>query len=186
MKKYKIKTTSGFREDIRSHSDYIKYRLRNKTAAERLFNDTEKSISELSYSPQRYAIRDFGNRTNLGIRTMILRKYKIYYFIKEDEQIVEVLRMLHERQEELATLLVDDNIYPKYLNEEEAEYEVDSYYNLVHGGIERRSSADLRSNYSVISALANDNNRHVVITKNGKDDVVIISNDEFDRIKSIL
>lgn len=169
MKKYKTNTTKKVESDITSNVEYIRSTLKNKTAAEKLTKEVKKAIVSLAYMPERYAPVDLGKRTNLGIRAMILRKYKIYYFVDDENSIVEILRMLHSRQDEFNELLSDDNIYPKYINE-----------------VVTRSSADLRSNYSMISELLNIENKHVIITKNGKKEAVLVNIDEFERLSNML
>ena len=169
MKKYNIKTSKKAKSDIQSNLKYIKFILKNNTAAEKLAKDVDKAIVSLAYMPERYAPVDLGERTNLGIRAMILRKYKIYYFVDDENSTVEILRMLHSRQDEFNELLSDDNIYPKYTNE-----------------VVTRSSADLRSNYSMISELLNIENKHVIITKNGKKEAVLVNIGEFERLSNML
>ncbi len=185
LEKYNIKTSKKAKSDIQSNLKYIKYTLKNNTATEKLAKDVDKAIVSLSYMPGRYALIDLGERTYLGVRAMILRKYKIYYFVNDENSTVEILRMLHSRQDEFNELLSDDNIYPKYINEDENEYQAD-FPGPNFGGMVTRSSADLRSNYSMISELLNIENKHVIITKNGKREAVLVNIDEFERLSNML
>ena len=47
-----------------------------------------------------------------------------------------------------------------------------------------RSSADLRNNYNEISTFCHEYAEPVFITKNGKGDLVVISNAEYERLTS--
>lgn len=181
MKRYKIIITNQIETDIWKNVEYINNHLRNHTAAQKLRNDTYEAIFSLDNLPHRYGLIDLGHRTNLGIRAMILRKYKIYYFIDEQKESVEILRMLHNLQDEFKELTSDENIYPRYINEDDEPYE-DSRSNF--GGTVIKNTADLRTNYNLISELLNKENKHVIITKNGKKEAVLVSVDEFDRLQN--
>lgn len=45
-----------------------------------------------------------------------------------------------------------------------------------------RPSSELRNNYGTISALCHDYNEPVFITKNGHEDLVVMSNQEYERL----
>lgn len=193
MKKYKTFFTEKARSDIKSNEEYIRCTLKNNNAAEMFANNVIRAIASLKNVPHRYALIDLGERTNLGIRAMVLQKYKIFYYIDEDKSKVEILRLLHSHQNEFRELLSDDNMYPKYVHEDKAKYDCndeakydcdDNEHDSGHavGGIVTKSSADLRSNYSMISALLNDENMHVIITRNSKKEAVLISVEEFERL----
>lgn len=181
MKKYRIITTKKVEADIQSNVKYIRRSLHNKTAAEKLIDDVDEAIISLGHLPHRYGLIDLGHRTNLGIRAMILRKYKIYYFIDEQKESVEILRMLHNLQDEFKELMTDENIYPRYINEDDEPYENSKGG---FGGTVIKNTADLRTNYNLISELLNIENKHVIITKNGKKEAVLVSMNEFDRLNA--
>lgn len=186
MKKYKIVLGSPAKADIRSHYKYIEQRLRNKTAADRLYHDINKAINNLSQMPGRYVVVDFGERDNKGVRAMIVRNYKIYYYFEEKPPAVQILRVLHGRQNHEDILFNDGNIYPKYIHEYPVEYDADYSNSTLNYETIKRSSADLRNNYSIISELINEYNNHVIITKNGEADVALVSVEEYERLSSLL
>lgn len=178
MKKYKVIVSEEAKKDIKANVTYVKNILKNTGAANKLNVDLKKAVMSLSSMPERNPIIGLNDNPNRDFRRMILRNYNIFYSIDVDKAQVNIIRIFHSRRD-----------WNRILN-----VGVDSWSNVVHEDIEPydeyeksvliKASADLRNNYSEVSELCQNN--HVIITKNGKEEVVLLSSEEFERLSSLI
>ncbi|MBN2858603.1 MAG: type II toxin-antitoxin system RelE/ParE family toxin [Candidatus Delongbacteria bacterium] len=85
--------------DISAIVLYIKNKLKNPSAAQRLFKLLRSNIMQLDSMPERYApVRDT-SLAEKGIRKLIVENHLIFFYIDEVEHKVSVLRILYDRRD---------------------------------------------------------------------------------------
>jgi len=95
---YKVMVTESAHMDIRESVRYIAEELQNPIAAGRLLNDAYNAIDSLEEMPQRHALVKNELLARLGFLFIPVRKYLIFYIVREDTRSVTVERFLHGRR----------------------------------------------------------------------------------------
>jgi len=104
MKKYKIRISDLAKQDIRDTSIYIRNELLNPIAAENTTEAILDGISKLNIMPERVAkVRD-ERLARMGIRGLYIKNYTAFFRIKEEECIVDIVRVLYSRRDWQAIL----------------------------------------------------------------------------------
>lgn len=83
--------------DMIHAADYIKYTLKNATAADNLLDTVTEQILLLSDLPQRFRLADDPVLANWGIRFIQINHYLAFYTIDEEKQIVFIVRFLYQK-----------------------------------------------------------------------------------------
>lgn len=83
--------------DMIHAADYIKYTLKNATAADNLLDTVTEQILLLSDLPQRFRLADDPVLANWGIRSIQINHYLAFYTIDEEKQIVFIVRFLYQK-----------------------------------------------------------------------------------------
>ena len=95
---YKIIIKEEAIEDIKNITDYISNKLNNKSAAKKLINNIKnevKNIKLFPYSnPQYLPLKKLSKK----YRKSVIKNYVLLYAIDEDKQEIEVMRVLHNKQ----------------------------------------------------------------------------------------
>lgn len=95
-KKYNIKYLPLFYDDLDKITDYIRYELANKIAADNFVNELEKEIHQRAYNPDSYEkYLSIKERKNTYYKIYV-RNYTIFYTVKDN--IMEVRRILYSRR----------------------------------------------------------------------------------------
>jgi toxin ParE1/3/4 len=96
--KYIIKITPKAYDDLEEIYGYIANNLSNESAADHLLDKIETSIMGLKYFPFSYSfVRDELLKAK-GYRKLIVENYIVFYIVREDEQLVIVMRVLYSKQ----------------------------------------------------------------------------------------
>ncbi|MGN0586126.1 MAG: type II toxin-antitoxin system RelE/ParE family toxin [Oscillospiraceae bacterium] len=96
--RYNITMTVTARTDIQSAVQYISAKLKNKPAAVRLLDETDKKIGILADDPYiNPLVRDSFLAAN-GVRLQMVGKYTAFYIINEETKTVSVIRFQHSRR----------------------------------------------------------------------------------------
>lgn len=195
IKYYELDISVHADEDMVSAGKYISSELKNETAAVNFRNGLQSALYKLTYMP--YKNRKIDNREleEYGLRMSFFKNHNIFYKIHEEDSRVKIVRVLFAKQNWIGILKHDIEETPFLINEEPAEY--DSQYgpeclnpedlaDMAQMGtpVIKKSSSEFRNNYSSVSELCNEEKAHVMITKNGKKDLVAMSVAEFERLSS--
>lgn len=95
MSKYKVIFSPLFYEDLSEIIDYIKNKLNNKEAAEKLVNEIDKEIEKRKKFPKAYEVYEtIRNRKETYYRIYI-KNYIIFYVVKD--KVIEIRRILYSK-----------------------------------------------------------------------------------------
>lgn len=125
MRRYNIEITELAEQDLEDIGDYIAFVLMNTSAAKNTIQGIRRTIKTLELFPERNEIVSDVFIMELSIRMVMHKKYKIYYAVDDDSQVVYIVRILHELMESSTRLYftVDSlqdsqiNIYESYVKE---------------------------------------------------------------------
>lgn len=79
--------------DILNIKKYIKYILLNEYSANRIVENIVKQILDLNTFPKKCAV--FITLEGKAIRRLTVEKYNVYYFVDENNFIINVLRVVY-------------------------------------------------------------------------------------------
>ena len=85
--------------DLDSASEYIKIKLCNMLAAERLVERFFSEAGSLDFFPTRFPLCKDKILRTWGIRFVPVGKYLLFYVVKEEEKTVYVIRFLYSRRD---------------------------------------------------------------------------------------
>jgi toxin ParE1/3/4 len=89
---YKTIITKPAELDIEEAVTYIKEKLFNPAAADRLLDNVVSAVNSLERMPQRHALLANDNLAALGFRMLPVEKYLLFYVIREDSNAVIIER----------------------------------------------------------------------------------------------
>jgi plasmid stabilization system protein ParE len=93
--RHEIKYSDLFYRDLSSILNYIKYELENRTAANYLFDEIMKEISNRAYNPESYE-KYFSTRKRKNTYYRIyVKNYTIFYVVRNN--VMEVRRIIYSR-----------------------------------------------------------------------------------------
>ena len=95
---YKIEYLPTARRQLRDAALYIATELNNPDAADRLMDDVDERVKSLQEMPYRYAIYPALYAMKHEIRFVPIKRYLLFYVVKEQEKTVEIWRFLHQLQ----------------------------------------------------------------------------------------
>ncbi len=95
---YTIDITQSFENDVSAVIDYIAHKLYNLSAAERLLNKAENTISQIGDDPLIFPLYHDEEIAKKGYHYAIISKYLIFYTIDESNKIVHLSRFLYGGQ----------------------------------------------------------------------------------------
>ena len=94
---YIIHITATAERDIMGAADYIKFNLKNPTAADHLLDAATEQINSLADMPQKFRLVDDPVLASWEIRYVIVNNYLAFYTIDEKKQMVIVVRFLYQK-----------------------------------------------------------------------------------------
>lgn len=94
--RYKIKYTRLFDKDLNEILGYIKLKLGNVNAANRLYEKIIKEITERAYSPDTYEKYNSKRDRDMIFYRIYVKKYTIFYTVNNNT--MEVRRILYSRR----------------------------------------------------------------------------------------
>lgn len=114
---YSIHITATAERDILRAADYIKFTLKNPTAAEHLLDAATKQINSLSDMPEKYYLVDDPVLASWEIRFIIINNYLAFYTIDKEKQLE-----LHSPSEFFPCCTCKPDIPVKQKNQSSADY----------------------------------------------------------------
>ena len=95
---YSIEISEISLQELDETVEYISETLQNETAAENLYNEFYKKAHSLITNPMRYALVRNKYLASKGIRLMTVNNYNLFYVVREDVNIVRIIRFMHSRR----------------------------------------------------------------------------------------
>jgi len=90
--------------DIDQSYTYIKDSLEAPMAAENLFSELYEKINEVLENPYKKALVQDQYLASLGIRSINVKNYVLYYKIDEEQNLINFLRFLHQLRDRINIL----------------------------------------------------------------------------------
>ena len=90
--------------DIDQSYTYIKDTLEAPSAAENLFSELYGKINEILGNPYKRALVQDKYLASLGIRSINIKNYVLYYTIDEKQNLINFLRFLHQLRDRITIL----------------------------------------------------------------------------------
>lgn len=95
MMKYQVKIGTQAEADITETMHYIGQVLLEPRTAGNLYRLLKQEILSLKQMPERYPYEDDDRLRALGIRKLLVKNYKVLYFVDTERQLVQVARMVY-------------------------------------------------------------------------------------------
>ncbi|MDE6993466.1 type II toxin-antitoxin system RelE/ParE family toxin [Oscillospiraceae bacterium 44-34] len=95
MMKYRIEIGAQAQSDITDIMRYIGQVLLEPRTAGNLYRLLKEEILSLKQMPERYPYEDDDRLRALGIRKLLVKNYKVLYFVDTERQLVQVARVVY-------------------------------------------------------------------------------------------
>lgn len=95
MMKYRIEIGAQAQSDITDIMRYIGQVLLEPRTAGNLYRLLKEEILSLKQMPERYPYEDDDRLRALGIRELLVKNYKVLYFVDTERQLVQVARVVY-------------------------------------------------------------------------------------------
>ena len=95
MMKYRIEIGAQAQSDITDIMRYIGQVLLEPRTAGNLYRLLKAEILSLKQMPERYPYEDDDRLRALGIRKLLVKNYKVLYFVDTERQLVQVARVVY-------------------------------------------------------------------------------------------
>ena len=95
MMKYRIEIGAQAQSDITDIMRYIGQVLLEPRPAGNLYRLLKEEILSLKQMPERYPYEDDDRLRALGIRKLLVKNYKVLYFVDTERQLVQVARVVY-------------------------------------------------------------------------------------------
>ena len=95
MMKYRIEIGAQAQSDITDIMRYIGQVLLEPRTAGNLYRLLKEEILSLKQMPERYPYEDDNRLRALGIRKLLVKNYKVLYFVDTERQLVQVARVVY-------------------------------------------------------------------------------------------
>lgn len=82
-------------EDLRGIFMYIKFKLKNPTAAENQVKRIRNEVRLLDFMPARFVLADWEPWKSMGVHKISIDKYVIFYTVDENEKTVTIVRIVY-------------------------------------------------------------------------------------------
>ncbi|WP_316637982.1 type II toxin-antitoxin system RelE/ParE family toxin [uncultured Ruminococcus sp.] len=96
---YNVKIEPEAQEDLFSIVDYISQILHEPVVAANIYQRIKEQISLLSDMPKRHKLIDIEPYCSIGVRTLLVKNYTVYYNVDDDKRTVHIIRVLYNRRE---------------------------------------------------------------------------------------
>jgi plasmid stabilization system protein ParE len=104
VKEYKIRIAGQAKAHLNGIADYIAYELKSPDAAKNTIAKIRKEIKSLSHMPERIKLTEEEPWRSEGIHRMRVNNYYIYFWIDEDNAIVDILAVIYVACDQKARL----------------------------------------------------------------------------------
>jgi toxin ParE1/3/4 len=94
--KFRIEYLPIAEKDLTEILEYIQ--IDNPTAALDLLDEIDKTISKLSYFPYLGSVPKDHRLILLNYRMLIVANYLVFYVVLDEEEVVEIRRILHGKR----------------------------------------------------------------------------------------
>ncbi len=95
MMKYRVEIGAQAQEDITGIMRYIGQVLLEPRTAGNLYRRLKEEILSLKQMPERYPHEDDERLRELGIRKLLVKNYKVLYFVDTERQLVQIVRVIY-------------------------------------------------------------------------------------------
>ena len=95
MTKYWVEIGSQAEADITEAISYIAQMLQEPRTARRLYRLLKEEIFSLEQMPERDPFEDDERLRTLEIRKLLVKSYKILYFVNQEQQMVQIVRVVY-------------------------------------------------------------------------------------------
>ena len=100
MKTYQVEITKYAYKQMRDIARYVKIKLKNPDAAEKLLNDLKTAAISLEKMPHRIPLTDEQPWRSEGIRKIQVKNYLMYFWIDEIRSIVYITAVIYGQREQ--------------------------------------------------------------------------------------
>ena len=107
---YSVKISEQAEKDLRGIFEYIGFVLESPQYAAQKIKKLDEAILKLDYMPERYRRYEKEPWCSLGIRKMPVDNYNVFYVVNGTEKEVTVVRILYNKRNEEAQLMLLDNL----------------------------------------------------------------------------
>ena len=101
---FKIKITPQALSNMREINDYIAHEIMNPDAARNLLDKMQQEIKNLATFPKKYRLVDEEPWHSQGVRKIVVDNYLVYYWIDEENSIIQIIAVMSERRNQVAQL----------------------------------------------------------------------------------
>ena len=95
MTKYQVKIGTRAQADITETVRYIGQVLQEPRTAGHLYRLVKTEILSLEQMPERYPFEDDDRLRALEIRKLLVKNYKILYFVDREQRVVQIVRVIY-------------------------------------------------------------------------------------------
>ena len=95
MIKYRVEIGIQAQTDITDIVRYIGQVLLEPRTAGNLYSLLKEEILSLKQMPERYPYEDDERLRALGIRKLLVKNYKVLYFVDSEQQLVQIARVFY-------------------------------------------------------------------------------------------
>lgn len=103
-KQYRVNITHDAYRQMETIRDYIAYELMSPKAAKNLLATFRKEILLLQWTPGMYSLVEKANFRKKGVRRFPVKNFLVYYWIDEDNKLVNVIAVIYARRDQLKQL----------------------------------------------------------------------------------
>lgn len=101
---YDIYITRTAENDVLDAADYIEFELFNPTAADKLLEEVEEKIKDLSNFPEKHQLVDDAILRSWGFRFVAVGNYLIFYIVSDEEKRRYIVRFLYNKRDWMTLL----------------------------------------------------------------------------------
>jgi len=98
MNQYKIEYTDEAIQDLRDIYEYISFALNQPSIAKAHTKRIREEIQKLNFLPLRYKTVDWEPWAAYGLRQMLVGHYVVFYLVKDEKQIIRIMRIMYGRR----------------------------------------------------------------------------------------
>ena len=104
VKQYRINITRNAYQQIDAIKAYIAYELMSPKSAKKLLTAFRKEILLLQWTPGMYALVEEEKWRKQGVRKFPVKNFLVYYWIDEDNKLVNVIAVIYAKRDQLRQL----------------------------------------------------------------------------------
>lgn len=95
MTEYQVEIGLLAQTDIADIMRYISQTLQEPRTAGNIYREIKQEIRSLCLMPERYPYEDDERLRMLGIRKLLVKNYKVLYFVDTERQTVQIARVVY-------------------------------------------------------------------------------------------